>query len=67
MKPKILPLLERCIEDGLMRGYTKAHKHVDEPAPEAIQNAQLNAILHEIYEAFDFEESACTLHTPRLI
>lgn len=58
MTPKILPLLERCIQDGLSYGYARAFKHVDNPSPAAIQSAQLEAIMLEIHEAFDFEELA---------
>lgn len=56
MKPKFLPLLERCIEDGLERGYNRAHKHVDNPTEQQIFENQFNAIMGDIFEAFDFEE-----------
>lgn len=56
MKPKLLPLLERCIEDGLELGYNRAHKHVDTPTQQQIVNNQYDAIMNQIFEAFDFEE-----------
>lgn len=56
MKPKFLPLLERCIGDGLERGYNRAHKHTDKPTEQQICQNQFDAILADIFEAFDFEE-----------
>ena len=56
MKPKLLPVLEECIERGLARGYNRAFKHDDTATDEQIWSAQHHAIMHEIYERFDFEE-----------
>jgi hypothetical protein len=56
MKPKIIPLLEECIEAGLQIGYNRAHKHIDKPFEEQIWEQQQSAIMGEIFERFDFEE-----------
>jgi hypothetical protein len=56
MKPKIIPLLEECIEEGLQIGYHRAHKHIDKPFEEQIWKQQQSAIMEEIFERFDFEE-----------
>ena len=56
MTPKLLPLLERCIQDGLLLGYARAYKHNDSPTVEQIADAQEQAILNEIHEWFEFEE-----------
>ena len=56
MKPKLLPLLERCIEDGLELGYNRAHKHLDNPTQHQIIEKQFDAIMTQIFEAFDFKE-----------
>ena len=56
MKPKLLPLLERCITDGIERGYARAHKHTDTPPPNVIIDQIYENIMHELYEAFDFTE-----------
>ena len=56
MKPKLIPVLEMCIEIGLSRGWDKAHKHEDNPSPEKIQDEQALAVANEIYEWFDMEE-----------
>ena len=55
MKPKLMKVLEQCLEVGMARGWDKAHKHTDEPSEEMIKNEMLFAIEHEMYEWFDFE------------
>lgn len=56
MKPKLLPLLQDCINDGLSLGYQRAFKHDDTATKEQICGAQFNAIFENIFERFDFEE-----------
>ena len=56
MKPKLIPVLEDCVEVGLKLGYNRAHKHNTEPTEEQIFERQFSAIMDEIYERFDFEE-----------
>lgn len=56
MKPKILPLLEQCIDDGIKRGWHRAHKHNDNPDEDAIMNEIALCVMGEIFEWFDFEE-----------
>ncbi len=56
MKPKILPVLEMCIENGLAYGYTRAFKHDDDPSEEFITNTIKESIMHELYEWFDFDK-----------
>ena len=55
MKPKILPVLEMCIENGLTIGYRRAFKHTDNPTEEQITNQIRESIMNELYEWFDFE------------
>ena len=57
MKPKLLKLLEQCIESGVMIGYTRAHKYNDKPDKDAITLAIIRAIEHELYEWFDFDDA----------
>ena len=56
MKPKILPVLEMCIENGLNRGYIRAYKHTDTPDEGQILDAIEQAIMEEIHEWFEFPE-----------
>jgi hypothetical protein len=53
LKPKVLPLLEECIENGTRRGYNRAHKHVEKPDIEFIVNTIQECVMGEIYEWFD--------------
>ena len=55
MKPNIHRILSRCIEEGLVVGYNRAHKHNDEPTSETIVDCQYTAIMNEIDEWFTFE------------
>jgi hypothetical protein len=55
MKPKIYPLIERCVENGAVRGYRRSHKHIDDPSEEAICANILFAVMEELSECFDFE------------
>jgi hypothetical protein len=56
MKPKLIPVLEDCIEVGLKLGINRAHKHIDNPTDKQICEQQHAAIMAEIWERFDFEE-----------
>lgn len=57
MTPKLLPLLELCIETGAVRGVSRAHKHLDNPSREAIAQAVASAIWEELHEWFDFSDA----------
>jgi hypothetical protein len=56
MKPKFLPVLEMCIENGLTYGYRRAFKHDDKPTEEMITEQIRQCIMHELYEWFDFDK-----------
>ena len=55
MKPKTLPLLEECIENGIVRGYNRSYKHDDDPSSDVITQTIFNCIMEEIHEWFTFE------------
>jgi archaeosine-15-forming tRNA-guanine transglycosylase len=56
MKPKIRVILEQAIEDGVRRGYSRAHKHVENPTENAIIEQIEDAVMSAIYEYFTFDE-----------
>jgi hypothetical protein len=56
MKPKVRVLLEQCIENGIKRGYYRAHKHTINPSEEVICASIEDAVMGEIHEWFDFDE-----------
>ena len=55
MKPKMIKLIELCIEDGLAYGWSRAHKYDDNPSQEQVLEAMYSAIMIEIHEWFDME------------
>lgn len=56
MKPKTRVILEMAIEAGVRRGYSRAHKHVENPTEGAIIESIEDCVMSEIYEYFTFEE-----------
>lgn len=55
LTPKTLSLLELCLENGIARGYMRAHKHTNEPEEERLKQTIQAAVMEEFYEWFDFE------------
>jgi hypothetical protein len=55
MTPNSYKLIQRCVEDGIKLGINRAHKHIEKPTAEQLTNAIEQAVMHEIYEWFDFE------------
>lgn len=56
MKAKEYNLIVQCVENGIMLGWNRAHKHDDNPNPEFVREQIENAVLNEICEWFDFED-----------
>jgi archaeosine-15-forming tRNA-guanine transglycosylase len=56
MKPKTRVILEMAIEQGVRRGYSLAHKHVENPSEAAIIERIEDCVMSEIYEYFTFDE-----------
>jgi hypothetical protein len=55
MKPKLMMVLEMCVENGLAYGWVRAHKHTEHPTDQQIKSHQLDEIVKEVYEWFDVE------------
>lgn len=56
LKPKTFVVLQRAIEEGVARGYRRAHKHTDTPEESAICTSIEEAVMGEICEVFDFDD-----------
>jgi hypothetical protein len=57
MKPRILPLIEQCVETGVTRGCRLAHKHVEHPSQEAIIDRITDAVMAEFHDWFTFNDN----------
>lgn len=58
MKPKLLPLIEMCVENGVRRGMQRAQKHVENPSDESIMTNIEECVISELYEWFYFDNQA---------
>ena len=56
MKPKIRPILELCIDEGVRVGYHRAHKHTEQPNEDWVIETINNEIMNVIDLYFEFEE-----------
>jgi hypothetical protein len=56
MKVKTLVILEQAINEGVLRGYRRAHKHIDNPTELMICDHIEQCVMEQIHEYFDFED-----------
>jgi hypothetical protein len=56
IRAKAYPLKREAVEVGLRLGWHRAHKHTERPTPDAIQEAQEQAVMTEISERFSFSD-----------
>jgi|688.fasta_scaffold306056_5 hypothetical protein len=57
MKTNEYKIITDCIEKGIDCGFTRAHKHTDNPSEESLKNEIYDAIMLEICEYFTFPEN----------
>jgi len=55
MKPKIYPFLEECIQEGVLLGYRRAFKHLENPSEDQIIESLVNSVMLVIEEKFEFD------------
>ena len=51
-----------AIGEGITRGWHLAHKHVDDPSPEAIKERLEDAVMSAIMDYFTFEDYEFTIN-----
>lgn len=56
MKPKTWPILEMAVEDGVLMGWNRAHKHDPNPDPTRIRDQIISEVLTNICEWFHLED-----------
>ncbi len=62
MKPREYRLFAECLENGLRRGYRRAHKYCDNPTEEQLLESLHTNVLGEVSEWFAFapdEDQSC--------
>lgn len=58
MKARDYVVLQDCVETGVAIGWSRAHKHNDNPTPDQIQASIEMCVLTTINDYFTFEETA---------
>ena len=56
MKVRAYPVLCRAIEDGVAYGWRRAHKPLDAPDAQTIEEQIVTAVVNEICQYFDFDD-----------
>jgi hypothetical protein len=57
MKPNFRKVLEMALEEGVRYGYSRAHKHLENPSENIIIDNIVEQVMNSLYEWFDFEEN----------
>lgn len=57
LKVRAYPVLCRAIEDGVTYGWRRAHKHIDAPDARTIEEPIVTAVINEICQYFDFDDT----------
>lgn len=55
LKPKTYPLLLQAVEEGVLHGYRRAHKHVDQPDEILLVENIIKYTMESILEWFEIE------------
>jgi len=53
--PKTYPILLQAIEEGVLHGYNRAHKHVDNPDEILLVDMIVKSTIESILESFDIK------------
>lgn len=56
MKPKFRVILEQAINEGVLLGYRRAHKHVESPEEITITENIEDCVMSKLYEYFTFDD-----------
>lgn len=57
MKPRFHVILEQAIEEGVRRGWRRAHKHVENPTEESVWEQIEDGVMSSITEYFSFDDN----------
>jgi len=57
MKPKLHKILETAVEQGVSYGFSRAHKHLENPTEGAIIDSIVEQVMNSLDEWFDFDDA----------
>jgi len=57
LKPKVYPVLLQAIEEGVLYGYNRAHKHVEKPDDILLVDTIVKCTMEAVLEWFEIEDS----------
>ena len=66
MKPKVYPVLDMAVENGVHYGLNRAYKYTDDPTREQLVAEITEAVLNSICEWFDMSDEDRDLHSDAL-
>jgi hypothetical protein len=66
MKPKVYPVLEMAVDDGVVYGLNRAYKYTDNPSREEIIAQITNSVMNSICEWFELSDEDRDRHTDSL-
>jgi hypothetical protein len=51
-------VIDRAVEEGLKRGYYRAHKHADNPSEDSLLNEMKTAVMGSLSEILNYDDLA---------
>lgn len=51
---RVYEIMDRAVEEGVVSGWQRAHKHTDTPHAETLKDEIADAVMNSICEVFDF-------------
>lgn len=56
IKIKAYTIISQAVENGILYGWNRAHKHTDTPGEEHIKEQIYNAIMNDLCDVVDFDD-----------
>ena len=66
MKPKVYPVLEMAVEDGVAYGVNRAYKYTDDPSRDEFIAQLTDSVMNSLCEWFDMSDEDRDRHTDSL-
>ncbi len=56
LKPKTYPILRQAVEEGVLHGYNRAHKNVDNPDEVLLVDCIVKYTIESLFEWFEIDD-----------